>query len=100
MREWEKNINHWVYVRAAATGSALHGLGELHLDTVDAVDTVDEEDEDEDKGNLQAILDLADDLVLGDEAVRELAFPLLVAIRVRLRFFAPVTYEKMLRRAV
>lgn len=55
-------------VRAAAASSVLHGFGELHLDTVDAVDRVDEEDEDEDEGDLKAVLNLADSLVLGDEA--------------------------------
>lgn len=55
------------YSRSTALGSPLHGLGELHLDAVDAVHRVDEEDEDEDEGNLEAMLNLADGLVFGDE---------------------------------
>ena len=54
-----------VYVPRTALVSR---LGELNLDTVDAVDAVDKEDEDEDEGDLEAILKLGDQGVLGDEA--------------------------------
>lgn len=54
------------YVRS---GVALACLCELNLDTVDAVDRIDEENQDEDEGNLETILELCDDGVLGDEAI-------------------------------
>lgn len=48
--------------------TALSDGGELDLDAVDTVDAVDEEDQDEDEGDLQAILQLCDYGILGDEA--------------------------------
>lgn len=48
--------------------TALSNGGELDLDAVDTVDAVDEEDQDEDEGDLQAVLQLCDNRVLGDEA--------------------------------
>lgn len=56
-------------VRRGGAG-VLGGGGQLDLDAVDAVDAVDEEDQDKDKGDLQPILDLSHDGVLGDEAGR------------------------------
>jgi hypothetical protein len=49
----------------------LGGGGQLDLDAVNAVDAVDEEDQDKDEGDLQPVLDLSHNGVLGDEAGRE-----------------------------
>lgn len=57
---------NWKNVRCLV---ALGGLGQLNLHPVDAVDAVNEEDENEDEGNLQTVLELRDEGVLGDETV-------------------------------
>lgn len=44
---------------------------ELDLDAVDTVDAVDEENQDEDEGDLQPVLQLRDEGVLGDEAEQD-----------------------------
>lgn len=66
--------------RAACSGAGrndvrsivtLAGLRQLDLNPVDPVDGVDEQNQDEDKGDLEAILELRNDRVLRDESVEE-----------------------------
>jgi hypothetical protein len=57
-------------MRDVRRGACVFGGGrQLDLDAVDAVDAINEEDQDEDKGDLQPVLDLGHNGVLGDEAV-------------------------------
>lgn len=67
--------NRWIYVRSVVT---LTGLGQLDLHSVDAVDGVDEQNQDEYEGDFEAILELCDDRVLGDEPERSILLANLV----------------------
>lgn len=50
---------------------ALTGLRQFNLHPIDTVDAVDEENQDEDEGDLQAVLELRDDGILGDKTVAQ-----------------------------